>query len=82
MALQTAYYLSDLFTDLTDLAKACTSDAALRPIVMSVDDEGLVENPGNETQQSDERMTRLRDLVGPEGYRNLVDFWTEEWIAE
>jgi hypothetical protein len=82
MPLQTTYYLSDLFIDFSDLAKACTSDAALIVTSMSVDDEGSTENIDNETRRADERMTRLRDLVGPEEYRDLVDFWTEEWIAE
>ena len=77
MALQTAYYLSDLFVDLADLAKACTSDVSLY-----TDSERGIVNAHSAAQTGDDRMVQLRDLVGNEEFQNLVDFWTDEWIAE
>jgi hypothetical protein len=77
MALQTAHYLSDLFVDLADLAKACTSDACL-----NTDSEGGIADANLAGQTGDDRMVQLRDLVGNEEFQNLVDFWIDEWIAE
>jgi hypothetical protein len=70
MALQTAYYLSDLFVDLADLAEACTNGG------------DIILDQLSPAQSKDERMVRLRDLVGNEEFQNLLDFWTDEWIAE
>jgi hypothetical protein len=77
MALQTAYYLSDLFVNLADLAGACTGDVGLEN-----HSEGGIGDATSAGQIEDDRMAQLRDLVGNDEFHNLVDFWTEEWIAE
>ena len=94
MSEQTAYILSDLFVDLRDLAMTClavtsapnSSSPSARAAVSSqangVYDLGLEMS----TQESDitatGKLKRLRDLVGEQKFRDIVDFWKEEWIVD
>ena len=93
MPLQTAYVLSDIFTTLDDLAAACSTvtsapnssspsaRAAGESSQMSdVYDLGM----GMSTQSSDatNKLKRLRDIVGDQQCRDIVDFWKEEWTID
>ncbi|TKA83793.1 hypothetical protein B0A55_00058 [Friedmanniomyces simplex] len=93
MPQQTTYFLSDLFPNLRELAVACTSvssaPASSSPSARAA--AGLVSSQDTEilglgTQVSDAggygRLRRLRDLVGEQQCRDVVDFWQEEWTAD
>lgn len=92
---QTAFYLSDLFSSLRELAAACTAvSSAPKPSspssrgagfssqITSTQGSGL----GFNTTLSDDgavtKLKRLRDLIGDKECADIVDFWKEEWVME
>lgn len=93
MSEHTSYILSDLFVNLRDLATTCSavtsapnsSSPSVRAAFSQADgiyDLGF----GMSTQGSDVpptgKLKRLRDLVGEQECRNVVDFWKEEWVVD
>ena len=92
---QTAFILSDLFPNLQELAKACTSVSSApnssSPSVRAVGGSFQVigaQGSGLEMsmQYSDDRaasnMKQLRDLVGEQEFADIVDFWSEEYTVD
>lgn len=78
MAQETAFFLSDIFPDLVDLARTCSmADDAVT--------EGLDSSPtvlGEETDGAAGHLAKLQDLVGEAQTTSIVGFWKEEWIAD
>lgn len=95
MAKHTALVAADVFTDLGDLAAACTSvstaPASSSPSVRASQGTSQASfsrgaNLGwthkGLRKGYDEKMKRLRTLVGEKESQNLIDFWAEEWTLE
>ncbi|KAK3675696.1 hypothetical protein LTR78_004337 [Recurvomyces mirabilis] len=101
MPQQTAYYLSDLFANLKDLASACSSitsapnssspsarTAGTNRMLSSQDrnhgeifdaDENM---PISSESTEHAKLKQLRDLVGEQQCRAIVDFWQEEYVMD
>lgn len=85
---QTAFFATDCFASLKDLAAACTEP--VRPLSSS--SPVLRDGSGSECHRFSAglgmgsgvqgKMERLRSLVGDEKCRELVDFWTDEWVVD
>jgi hypothetical protein len=81
---ETVYFATDCFANLRELAMACTESG--------VDLQGLLEGAsggfegfasgGGEVRVATERLRELRDLVGGEMFREITDFWADEWVVE
>lgn len=93
MSQQTAYILSDLFPSLRDLATACTSVTSApnssSPSARAASsqtndfyDLGLSMGPQSSDSTANNKLKRLRDLVGDQECRDVVDFWKEEFVLE
>jgi hypothetical protein len=81
----TVYFVTDCFANLRELAMTCTEPG--------VDLQGLLEGSdgfeGLRSGRDDERITtaterlrELRELVGWERFKEIVDFWSDEWVIE
>ncbi len=93
MAQQTAFILSDLFTDLRDLATTCTTvnsapdssspseRAGLSQMSGAFDSSNGLSSQFFEANATS-KLKRLRDLVGDQECCDIVDFWKEEWLLE
>ncbi|EMC95076.1 hypothetical protein BAUCODRAFT_525199 [Baudoinia panamericana UAMH 10762] len=91
MPQQTAYVLSDLFRDFRDLAVACTSatpapesSSLFARAAPSQELSSQTAEVSSATQLSDtrsgDRLAQLRDLIGKQECREIVDFWWGEMI--
>lgn len=92
---QTAYFATDCFTGLRELAVACT-EPATEPTSSStlfgvsggmMSQSSFTGHHGHlgnvsQGQGGEEGLRQLQDLVGEERYVELVDFWLEEWVVE
>jgi hypothetical protein len=92
---QTAFFATDCFTSLRDLAMVCTEPVA-EPTSSSPSfgaDRGASSQSGfagyhghlgNTRQEHDaaERLRQLHELVGEQRYTELVEFWLEEWTVD
>lgn len=92
---QTAYFATDCFASLRDLAVACTEPAA-EPTSSSPSfgvSEGTISQSsfaghhdhfasGSQAHGGEEGLRQLQGLVGEERYGELIDFWLEEWVVE
>jgi hypothetical protein len=92
---QTAYFATDCFTSLRDLAVVCT-EPVVEPTSSSPSfgadggassQSGFAGYPGHtgharREHDAAERLRQLRDLVGEQRYAELVEFWLEEWTME
>jgi hypothetical protein len=90
---QTAYFATDCFADLRELATACTEPAAESTSSspsygMGANTQSCVEEvhgyTGTASQEyrAEDGLRQLRGLVGERRYSELVDFWLDEWVAE
>jgi hypothetical protein len=92
---QTAYFATDCFTGLRDLAITCTEPAveltssspsfgADRGAASQSGFVGYHGHLGHACREHDaaERLRQLRDLVGEQRYTELVEFWLEEWTVD
>ena len=91
MAEQTAYFLSDIFVDLNDLASACliissvpsSSSPSARAAAFHSSRLSEFESMMN-TEISDSsaaaKLKRLRDLAGEQECQDIIDFWKDEWL--
>ncbi|KAM0722258.1 hypothetical protein Q7P37_001699 [Cladosporium fusiforme] len=85
---QTAYFATDCFASLKDLATACTEPLAVpsSSSPASRADFGLGylrsrdDMPMSSNAQS--KLEQLRGLVGDEKLRELADFWVDEWVVD
>ncbi|KAK4565493.1 hypothetical protein LTR86_004110 [Recurvomyces mirabilis] len=101
MPQQTAYYLSDLFVNLKDLASACSSitsapsssspsaRAAGANSMLSSQDRNQAEMydaygnmPTSSESTEHAKLKQLRDLLGEQQCRAIVDFWQEEYVMD
>jgi hypothetical protein len=92
---QTAYFATDCFTDMRDLAVVCTEPVA-EPTSSSPSfgaDRGAASQSGiagchghlghaHREHDAAERLRQLRELVGEQRYTELVEFWLEEWTVD
>jgi hypothetical protein len=92
---QTAYFATDCFTSLRDLAVVCTEPVA-EPTSSSpsfgadrgaASQSGFAGHHGHQVHayqghDAAERLRQLRDLVGEQRYAELVEFWLEEWTVD
>jgi hypothetical protein len=92
---QTAYFATDCFTSLRDLAVTCTEPVA-EPTSSSPSfgaDRGAASQSGfagyrdhlghaHREHDAAERLRQLRELVGEQRYADLVEFWLEEWTVD
>lgn len=88
---QTAYFATDCFDSLHEMAVACTQPEAeltsSSPLFRASGGPALQSDFGQsrricQTSGAGEGSGRLRDLVGEQKYRELIDFWLDEWIVE
>jgi hypothetical protein len=91
---QTAYFATDCFANLRDLAEACTQPAAeptsSSPSLMggisfsqsSARGQGSYTGTASQGRGATEGLRQLRSLVGEERYSELVEFWLDEWVVE
>jgi hypothetical protein len=92
---QTAYFATDCFTSLRDLAVVCTEPVA-EPTSSSpsfgadrgaASQSGFAGHHGHQVHayqghDTAERLRQLRELVGEQRYAELVEFWLEEWTVD
>lgn len=92
MSQQTAFILSDLFTDLRDLGEACTSAS---PATSSnspshvpttsqlLDRSGWVRDVTSpvSSDTATSKLERLRDLVGEQQCQDIIDFWKNDFAV-
>jgi hypothetical protein len=92
---QTAYFATDCFTSLRDLAVVCT-ELVVEPTSSSPSfgagrgtssQSGLTGHHGHlgyayQGHDAAERLRQIRDLVGEQLYAELVEFWLEEWTVD
>jgi hypothetical protein len=92
---QTAYFATDCFTSLRDLAMVCTEPVA-EPTSSSPSfcaDRGAASQAGfagyhghllhaHREHDAAERLRQLRELIGEQPYAELVEFWLEEWTVD
>lgn len=92
MPQKTAFILSDLFINLKDFAAACSSASSSRNSCsrstrvadLAFYHSSSFDLPGGTDVQgpsSDSliRLKQLRDLIGDRAFRDVIDFWVEEW---
>ena len=92
---QTAYFATDCFADLRQLAEACTEPAAeptssSSSFGMGGDSFSQSSTGGqlgymgaaSQGHGAEEGLRHLRGLVGEERYAELVEFWLDEWVVE
>jgi hypothetical protein len=92
---QTAYFATDCFTSLRDLAVTCTepvaeptssspSFGAYRGAASHSGFAGHHGHLGHAYREHDaaERLRQLRELVGEQRHAELVEFWLEEWTVD
>jgi hypothetical protein len=92
---QTAYFATDCFTSLRDLAVTCTepvaeptssspSFGAYRGAASYSGFAGHHGHLGHAYREHDaaERLRQLRELVGEQRHAELVEFWLEEWTVD
>lgn len=93
MSQQTAFILTDLFTDLRDLARACSSVGSAPnsspPTARlatsqecDVPELSLDMSRQGADSSATHRLKRLRDLVGDQECQDIIDFWQEEWTVD
>lgn len=92
---QTAYFATDCFANLRELAVACT-EPPTGPTSSSPpfgtggsafsqsNAGGQFDNMGIGSQRrgAEEGLRQLRGLVGEQRYTELVEFWLDEWVVE
>lgn len=81
---QTAFLTTDVFPNLRELAAACVTTLPSQ----SFDSPGLnlhslgpAQSSGN-MRENEGRLDALHRLVGPEQAGYMMEFWTEEFVAE
>jgi hypothetical protein len=91
---QTAYFATDCFANLRELAEACTEPTteptSSSPSFMSGESfsqssaGGYGGYTGTASQERDvgEGLRQLRSIVAEEKYNELVEFWLDEWVVE
>jgi len=92
---QTAYFATDCFADLRELAVACTEPAAElsssspsygmgETVFLQSSAGGHASYMGTPSQGrgAEQGLRQLRGLVGEERYSELVEFWLDEWVVE
>lgn len=91
MERQTAYFATDCFDNLHELAVACiepeaeltSSSPSFRASGASALQHGFGQSRlVSQASSAGERSRRLRELVGEQKYRELTDFWLDEWVVE
>ncbi|KAK3719115.1 hypothetical protein LTR37_004679 [Vermiconidia calcicola] len=93
MSQQAAFILTDLFTDLRDLARVCSSvgsaPSSSSPTARlaasqetGVPDLSLDMSTQGSDSSATNRLKRLRDLVGDQECQAVIDFWKEEWTVD
>jgi len=95
MPIESAFILSDVFLSIRDLAEECISTKSAP--TSSSNSQDAADDPGisasqimrevemNGTQDPTvrwNRLNRLKELVGEQGCKDVIDFWKEEWLLE
>lgn len=91
---ETAYFTTDCFDSLQDLAVASCTAPAAEPTSSSpsfgagelsqsssMGHQGHLGHASQETR-AEERLRQLRGLLGEQRYGELVEFWLDEWVVE
>jgi hypothetical protein len=82
---ETVYFVTDCFSNLRELAMTCTEPGVDLEGLLGGSDglEGLRSGGGDgRVAGATERLRELRDLVGWERFKEIVDFWSDEWVIE
>jgi hypothetical protein len=92
---QTAYFATDCFTSLRELAVACTEPEAEQ--TSSSPSFGIAGNTFSQSSAgghngymgttsqgrgAEEKLGELHSLIGEQRYTELVEFWLDEWVVE
>ena len=82
---ETLFFVTDCFANLRELAMASTEPGVdLQGLLEGSDGfEGLRSGGGEgRVATATERLVQLRDLIGWERFKEIADFWADEWVAE
>ena len=82
---ETLFFVTDCFANLRELAMSCTEPGAeLQDLVEGSDGfEGLRSGGGEgRVASATERLRELKDLIGWERFKEIADFWADEWVVE
>ena len=85
MIRETLFFVTDCFANLRELAMACTEPGVeLQGLVEgSVGFEGWRSGGGEgRVATATERLVELRGLIGWERFKEIADFWADEWVVE
>lgn len=80
---ETVYFATDCFANLREMAMACTEPGVDISGLLGASDgfEGLQPGAG-QGRVATEWLRELRDLIGVERFREIVEFWADEWVIE
>lgn len=92
---QTAFFTTDCFASVRELALACTEpfgevtssspfDATPMGAMSQASFDGRYGNSQTTVRDSgaQDPLRQLRSLVGEQRYGELVEFWNDEWVVE
>jgi hypothetical protein len=82
---ETLFFVTDCFANLRELAMSCTEPGVeLQGLVEGSDGlEGLRSGRGEgRVATATERLVELRGLIGWERFKEIADFWADEWVVE
>lgn len=83
ISVQTAFILSDLFPSLGELAAACSSvTSAPNSSSPSARASGIELSTQSSYTDPVDKLKVLRDVVGDQVCRSIVEFWKEEWTVD
>jgi hypothetical protein len=93
MSQQSAFILTDLFTDLRDLAMTCSASTsapnssspsirAASSQTTSIPDPSVTPQVRPSPASATCKLKKLRSLVGDQECQDIIDFWKEEWTLE
>jgi hypothetical protein len=84
---ETLFFVTDCFANLRELAMACTEPGVDLQGLLEGGSDGFDGAQGLRSSSGDgrvatERLRELRGLVGAEKFREITDFWADEWVVE
>jgi hypothetical protein len=84
---ETLFFVTDCFANLRELAMASTEPGVDLQGLLEASSDGFdgaqgLRSSSGEGRVATERLRELRSLVGAEKFREITDFWADEWVVE